>query len=188
MLNFQFTPFPNLTSSRLYFRKVTLDDIPEIIALRGNPEVMRFIPRPLVTNETEAIAHIQANLDGLENNTALNWIVCLKDNPKAIGIVGFYRLKPEDYRAEIGYMLLPEYHGQGIVTEAVERLIQYGFTDMQLNSIEAVIAPDNVASQRVVLKNHFVQEAFFKEYEYYEGRFLDVQIYSLLKRNYKATI
>lgn len=188
MLHFQFTPFPELTSSRLLFRKVTLDDIPEIIALRGNPEVMRFIPRPLVTNESEAIAHINANLEGLENNTALNWIVCLKDNPKAIGIVGFYRLKPEDYRAEIGYMLLPEYHGQGYISEAVERLIQYGFNDMQLNSIEAVIAPDNIASHRVVLKNNFEQEAFFKEYEYYEGRFLDVQIYSLLKRNYLPTI
>jgi ribosomal-protein-alanine N-acetyltransferase len=155
MLHFQFTPFPELTSSRLLFRKVTLDDIPEIIALRGNHEVMRYIPRPLVTNETEAIAHINTNLEGLENNTALNWIVCLKDNP---------------------------------ITEAVERLIQYGFNDMQLNSIEAVIAPDNIASQRVVLKNNFVQEAYFKEYEYYEGRFLDIQIYSLLKRNYLPTI
>jgi ribosomal-protein-alanine N-acetyltransferase len=188
MLHFQFTPFPVLTSSRLLFRKVTLDDIPEIIALRGNPEVMCFIPRPLVTNETEAIAHINANLEEIENNTALNWIVCLKDNPKAMGIVGFYRLKPEDYRAEIGYMLLPEYHGQGYISEAVERLIQYGFNDMQLNSIEAVIAPDNIPSQRVVLKNNFEQEAFFKEYEYYEGRFLDIQIYSLLKRNYLPTI
>jgi len=188
MLNFQFTPFPELTSSRLCFRKVSLDDIPEIMALRGNPEVMRYIPRPLVTNEAEAIAHIQANLEGLESNTALNWIICLHDNPKAIGIVGFYRLKPEDYRAEIGYMLLPEFQGQGYITEAVERLIQYGFTEMQLNSIEAVIAPDNIASQRVVLKNNFVQEAFFREYEYHEGVFLDIQIYSLLKRKYSPSI
>jgi ribosomal-protein-alanine N-acetyltransferase len=59
---------------------------------------------------------------------------------------------------------------------------------MQLNSIEAVIAPDNIASQRVVLKNNFVQEAFFREYECYEGGFLDIQIYSLLKRKYSPSI
>ncbi len=188
MLHFQFSPFPIIFSERLIFRKASLDDVPEIMALRGNPEVMRYIPRPLVTNEAEAIAHIQANLEGLENNTALNWIICLKDNPKAIGIAGFYRLKPEDYRAEIGYMLLPEFQGNGYITETVTRLIAFGFNELKLNSIEAVIAPDNIASQRVVLKNNFEQEGFFKEYEYYEGRFLDIQIYSLLKRNYIATI
>ena len=111
-----------------------------------------------------------------------------QDNPKAIGIAGFYRLKPEDYRAEIGYMLLPEFQGNGYITETVTRLIAFGFNELQLNSIEAVIAPDNIASQRVVLKNNFEQEGFFKEYEYFEGRFLDIQIYSLLKRNYIATI
>lgn len=46
----------------------------------------------------------------------------LKDDPKLIGFIGFYRLQPENYRAEIGYMILPEFHGKGFVPEAVKDL------------------------------------------------------------------
>jgi ribosomal-protein-alanine N-acetyltransferase len=80
-------------------------------------------------------------------------------------------------------MLLPEYHGKGIITEAIKETVKYGFEIMKLHSIEAVIDPENLASEKVLLKSGFIKEAHFKENEYYEGRFLDSVIYSILNKH-----
>ena len=65
--------------------------------------------------------------------------------------------------------------------EAIEPVIDWGFNTIQLHSIEATVNPDNIASKNILLKNGFVQEAYFKENFYYEGQFLDTVIFSLLK-------
>jgi ribosomal-protein-alanine N-acetyltransferase len=77
-------------------------------------------------------------------------------------------------------MLLPNFHGKGIIPEAVNTLIDYGFDNLNLHSIEAVIDPENLASEKVLQKCGFIKEAHFKESDFYEGRFLDKVIYSLL--------
>jgi ribosomal-protein-alanine N-acetyltransferase len=79
-------------------------------------------------------------------------------------------------------MLLPEYHGKGIVTEAIQLMIDYGFEQMNMHSLEGIIDPANTASARVLEKNGFIKEAHFKENEYYDGKFLDTGVYSLVKK------
>ncbi|MBS7786749.1 GNAT family N-acetyltransferase [Flavobacterium sp. CYK-55] len=185
MLSFNFSPFPNLETSRLLLRRVTADDAQQIFALRSNPETMKFIPRPLVTNIDEALEHFKMIDDKINSNEGINWAITLKGNPQLIGIIGHYRLQPENHRTEIGYMILPEYNGQGITTEAIDAVLAYGFEVMQLHSIEAVIDPENYASEKVLIKNGFVKEAHILENELYEGKFWDTVIYSLLKRNFR---
>lgn len=182
MLTINFTSFPNLETERLLLRRVNNNDIKEVLALRSNPETMKYIPRPLVKNDDEALEHIAMIETKIENNEGINWAITLKDNPKLIGVIGHYRIKPEHYRSEIGYMILPEFNGKGIVTEAVQEVVKYGFEAMQLHSIEAVIDPDNIASAKVLEKNNFIKEAHFKENEFYDGRFYDSVIYSLLNK------
>lgn len=182
MLTINFTPFPNLETERLLLRRVNENDVNEIFALRSNPETMKYIPRPLVKSIDDALEHIAMIDAKIESNEGINWAITYKDNPKLIGIIGHYRIKPENYRAEIGYMLLPEYHGKGIVSEAVKEAVNYGFNEMKLHSIEAIIAPENFGSERVLQKCGFVKEAHLKENEFYEGRFLDTVIYSILNK------
>ena len=182
MLTINFSPFPNLETERLLLRRVDSNDIKEIFALRSNPETMKYIPRPLVKTDEDALEHIAMIDSKIDSNEGINWAITLKDNPKLIGVIGHYRIKPENYRAELGYMLLPEYHGKGIVSEAVKEAVKYGFQVMKLNSLEAIIDPDNHASAKVLEKNGFVKEAHLKEYEFYEGRFLDTVIYSILNK------
>ena len=182
MLAINFSPFPNLETERLFLRRVDVKDVNEIIALRSNPETMKYIPRPLVKTIEDALEHIAMMDAKIENNEGINWAITQKGNPKLIGVIGHYRIKPEHYRAEIGYMLLPEFSGKGIISEAVKEVVKYGFKGMQLHSIEAVIAPENYASAKVLEKNGFVKEAHLKENEYYDGRFLDTVIYSILNK------
>lgn len=185
MLTINFHPFKNLETERLLLRRVSNDDVNEILELRGNPETMKYIPRPLATNKDEALAHIKMINDKIEANEGINWAITIKGNSKLIGVIGHYRIQPENHRCEIGYMILPQYNGQGIVTEAVKVVLEYGFDDLQMHSIEGVIDPNNIASERVLLKNGFAKEAHILENEFWDGKFWDTVIYSLLKRNFK---
>jgi len=183
MLSINFSPFPNLETERLLLRRVDVKDVNEILALRSNPEIMKYIPRPLAKTKEDSMAHIAMIDEKIENNEGINWAITLKNSPKLIGIIGHYRIKPEHFRAEIGYMLLPEYHGKGIITEAIKETVNYGFEIMKLHTIEAIIDPENFASERVLQKSGFSKEAHLKENEYYEGRFLDTAIYSILNKH-----
>lgn len=182
MLTINFSPFPNLETERLLLRRVNSNDVKEILALRSNPDTMKYIPRPLLKTDEDALEHITMIDSKIDSNEGINWAITLKDNPKLIGIIGHYRIKPENYRAELGYMLLPEYYGKGIISEAVKEAVNYGFNAMKLHSLEAVIDPENYASAKVLEKNGFVKEAHFIDYEFFEGRFLDSVIYSLVNR------
>ena len=182
MLTVNFNPFHNLETERLILRRVDKNDIKEVLALRSNPETMKYIPRPLLKNDEDALAHIAMIDEKIESNEGINWAITIKGDPKLIGVIGHYRIQKEHYRAEIGYMILPEYNGKGIVTEAVREAVKYGFEVMKLHSIEAVIEPDNLASAKVLEKNGFIKEAHLKENEFYDGRFIDSVIYSILNK------
>lgn len=186
MLALNFHPFPDLKTPRLLLRRVDKNDAEQIIALRGDAENMKYIPRPLVTNIEQALEHFAMIDAKIANNEGINWAITLKENPeKLLGIIGHYRIQPEHYRSEIGYMLVPEFHGNGIIPEAIHAVLLYGFEVLKLHSVEAIIDPNNIASEKVLLKNGFVKEAHILENEYYDGKFLDTVIYSLLKRNFK---
>ena len=182
MLTINFTPFPNLETERLLLRQVNESDVNEVFALRSNPETMKYIPRPLVKTIDDALEHIAMINAKIENNEGINWAITYKGSPKLIGILGHYRIKPEHHRAEIGYMLHKEHNGKGIITEAVQEVVKYGFNEMKLHSIEAIIDPENFGSEKVLQKCGFIKEAHFKENEFFEGRFIDSVIYSILKK------
>ena len=183
MLDINFSPFQNLETERLYLRRVVKEGVNEIFALRSDQEVMKYIPRPLLKTEEEALAHIAMIDEKIDSNEGINWAITLKGNPKLIGIIGHYRIRPEHFRAEIGYMLLAEYQGKGIISEAIKEVVNYGFEVMKLHSIEAIIDPENFVSEKKKKKNGFVKEAHLKENEFYDGRFLDTVIYSILNQH-----
>jgi ribosomal-protein-alanine N-acetyltransferase len=184
MLEFNFTPFPNLETHRLKLRRLKITDVNEILALRSNPEIMKYIPRPLITTKEEALEFISTMDANINANSLINWAITTKENDLLIGMIGFYRMKPENYRAEVGYLLSAEFQRKGIITESLERVIQFGFVEMGLHSIEAVIDPDNFASEKVLLKTNFIKEGHFKEHQFFDGKFFDSVFYSLLNKNH----
>lgn len=182
MLAINFTPFPNLETDRLILRRVDANDASAIFELRSNAETMKYIPRPLLKTNEDALEHIAMIDAKIENNEGINWAITLKNEPELIGLLGFYRIKPENYRAEIGYMLLPAFSGKGIISEAINEVINYGFKTMLLHSVEGVIDPANLASAKVLQKNGFIKEAHLKENEFFEGHFWDSVIYSKINK------
>lgn len=181
MNSFSFLPFQDLESDRLWLRQMNDTDIDGVFALRSNPENMKFIPRPLLKSREEAVGLIQTINSKIENNEGINWAIIEKSSQKFLGFLGHYRIQWEHSRSEIGYMLLPEAQGIGYATEAIQLIVKYGFEQMNMHSLEAVIDPANAGSARVLEKNKFVKEAHIRENEFFEGKYWDSVIYSLLE-------
>lgn len=183
MLKINFSPFPTLLSDRLRLRRITADDVYEVFALRSDPETMKYIPRPLAKTKLDAMDHITMVNKGVADNNSINWAITLKEDNKLIGMICLIRMQPENYRTEIGYILHPAFHGMGIMHEAVGTLINYAFNILGFHSLEAVIDPENKASEQVLLKHNFVKEAHYIENTWYDGKFLDAVVYSLVNRS-----
>jgi [ribosomal protein S5]-alanine N-acetyltransferase len=180
MLEVNFNPFPILSTERLLLREIVEADAEAVFKMRSDKNVMQFVGRPLATSIDDAIVLIKKITEGHRNNEGINWAITVKDKPTLIGIICFWRIEKEHYRGELGYMLQPAFQGKGIMQEAVEKVLDYGFSILKLHSVEAHINPANAASIKVLEKHHFIQEAYFKENYYYNGQFSDSAIYSLL--------
>lgn len=180
MLNLNFTPFPTLTTERLVLGSLTPNDVDEVYFLRSDEVVLRYIDRPRAKSKDEAAQWIALNLDRQSNNELILWSICIKDQPKLIGTIGYFNLQTEHCRAEIGYVMYPQYHRQGIMNEALREVLKYGLETMNLHSIEANVNPLNIASMKLLEKNGFVREGYFRENFYFNGKFLDSAVYSLV--------
>jgi ribosomal-protein-alanine N-acetyltransferase len=180
MLEVNFDPFPILSTERLILRKITENDINDFFILRSDNRVMQYIDRPLAESTDDALKLIQLITGLLSNNEGITWGIVLKSHPRLIGTIGLWRIIKEHYRAEIGYLLHPDLQGKGIMQEAFVPILNYGFTTMKLHSIEATVNPENAASIKILEKNNFIREAYFKENYFYNENFLDSAVYSLL--------
>lgn len=181
MLQPNFDPFPEIETERLLLRRLKKNDAAEIFGLRSDVQTMRYIGKDLAVTLSEAVKFIANSNESLITNNGILWAIELKELPgKLIGYIGHWRLIKEHYRAEVGYMLHPDYWRKGIMKEALAVVVNYGFKEMKLHSIEAHISPDNKASASLLESSGFVREACFKEDFFYNGVFGDTAIYSKL--------
>jgi ribosomal-protein-alanine N-acetyltransferase len=180
MLQFNFQPFPTLTTERLILRSFDTRDARQLFLLRSDNRVLKYIDRAPLTSIKEALQFIEKIKESLDNNDGITWAVSLRDEQAMIGSIGFWKTDKENHRAEIGYMLSPEFQQKGIMQEAIVSVLDFGFTTMQLHSVEANVNIGNASSIRLLEKNNFVKEAHFRENYYFQGAFLDSIIYSLL--------
>ncbi|QPH38425.1 GNAT family N-acetyltransferase [Pedobacter endophyticus] len=181
MLTLNFTKFPVLETERLILREHALSDAETLFAMRTNETVMKYIYRERPKNIQEIEAFISSFNIGFANGDNLAWVIALKENPsQMVGSLGYWRTDYANHRAEIGYMLHPNYWRMGIVSEALAKTITFGFKNMNLHSICANVSPKNNASQQILIKHGFKKEAHFKQNYYFRGQFLDSEIYGLL--------
>ncbi len=180
MLVVNFNPFPVLQTERLHLRELNEEDAKEIFFLRSDAGVLKYLGRAPAQIIEEAFTFIKMIKENQQNNEGILWAVTLKDDNKLIGTLGFWNLTKQHYRAEIGYVLNPEFHGKGIMHEALAKVLDHGFSLMKLHSVEANVNPKNAASIKLLKKNNFIREGYFKENYFFDGKFSDSAVYSLL--------
>lgn len=183
MLEFNFTPFPELSTERLLLRRITIDDAPELFLLRSDPQVLQFISKEPAKTIQEVIDFLTLIDNNIDTNDSILWGIALKEEPaKIIGTICFWNVQKENYRSEIGYALIPSFWRKGIMKEAMIKVLEYGFDKMKLHSVEARLSPANIGSAAVLESTGFVREGYFKEDFFYASKFEDTLVYSKLNR------
>ena len=161
-----FRDYPLLHTKRLLLRRFAETDAPALFQLRSQPRVNTFIHRPPMSSGLEAEKVIQDVNLAWEQRLSLSFACCLRESGEFIGSCGFRTIDQANRRAEIGGELHPLFWGQGLPLEAVRAVLQLGFEQINLHSIEARIMPANRGARWILEKLGFVQEGYYRDYIY----------------------
>lgn len=150
--------FPLLQSSRLILRKISVEDKDQIFRIRQDQDINRYIDRPPLESEKEALAFINKIDGGLEHETWMYWGIGLKESSELVGTICLWNFSPDKSTAELGYELLPEYQKQGLMSEALEAVIEYAFINLHLQDLKAYSHRENSRSIRLLERFGFTIE------------------------------
>ena len=172
-------------TTRLTLRRIEPDDS-EMMFLNwaNDDEVSRYMRWPTHKNAEETKAIIQDWTNGYEDNNRYHWGICL-ENDEMIGSVGVMITAEYDYRAEIGYCIGRKWWGQGYTLEAAKAVVNYMFTNTDIERIEAYHSVNNPGSGRVLAKAGMRLEGFSKcKYKNREG-FQDCDLYGIVRGDWE---
>ena len=133
-----------------------MPDAKEIYILRADDRVNQFIDRPRALNIEDAFQYIEKIDNGVNAGEWVYWAIQLRGKSRVIGTICLWNFANGDDKAELGYELMPEHQGKGIMREAVQAVLQFGFNTLQLKCIEAVSRTGNLRSIKLLEKFGFV--------------------------------
>jgi [ribosomal protein S5]-alanine N-acetyltransferase len=149
--------YPTLVTERLTLRIIVKQDCGDLVLLRSNAQVNKFLDRPHATTKEEVDEFILKILRGIENDGLFYWIITLKEDNNLIGTICFWNFSADKKTAEIGYELMPNFQGKGIMREAVLRVINFGFNNVGLDQITAFPKKNNAKSIELLKKAGFIK-------------------------------
>ena len=172
--------FPLLSTPRLILRDLRPIDLDDLYEYASDPEIDRYTPWDHYNNIEEARENLNEFLEAYEKHGFWAWGIEHCADKKLIGIININ--KPgHDRKVEVGYTIARKYWGQGLATEALQALIQYGFEKLDIARIEAVILPENTASSKVLAKAGMQFEGLLRNYQVWKGKPSDLEMYSIVK-------
>lgn len=179
-----FDKFPVLETERLWLRQIRPSDAPAIFAIFNNPEVTRYYDQPTYTEMAQAEELVARMQQRFAERRTIRWAIARKTDDHVLGTCGFGEWKQHFHCAAVGYELGQAYWRQGIMTEVLTAVLPFGFTQMQLNRIEAYVMTGNEPSMTLLRKLGFQKEGLLREYGYWQRAFHDLHLFALLKRDY----
>jgi ribosomal-protein-serine acetyltransferase len=118
---------------------------------------------------------LQRNKEGNE------YAFVIIENDTVIGRIGVYKIDGQNKIGEIGYWIIEGFQGKGIVTRSCKAIIDFCFSDLQLNRIEIKCGTENYKSKTIPEKLNFNKEGVIRQGELLYDSYIDLNLYSLLK-------
>lgn len=165
--------FPTLKTNRLLLREITNADLENIYKGLSHPKVIQYYG--VSYNTLEAT---KEQMLWFTDNKQLWWAICSLDGQTFYGAGGLNDIDLNEKKAEIGLWLLPEFWGQGMMTEVLPLIADYGLKQLQLNRIEGFVETENSNCKKVMAKLDFKLEQTMKDCEVKNGRLISLDVYA----------
>lgn len=175
---------PELFTNRLCLRKLVKSDADDMYEYSCREDVTKYLlwsPHPSKAYTAKYLTYLQSRYRA---GDFYDWGIVHEESSKMIGTCGFTKLNTESNSGEVGYVLNPEFWGQGIAAEAVRAVIRFGFNHLKLNRIEAKFMVGNDQSLRVMEKVGMTFEGINREAIFVKGNYVSVGVCSILRNEY----
>lgn len=165
---------------KIELREYTLEDAPTLAYLANNINIAKYLRDtfPYPYQESDATVFINYVLS-LKSSQGIE-LAIIVDNHFAGSIGVTFEKDIYRHNAEIGYWLGESFWNQGIMNQVLQMLIPYIFKEFTIHKLVAEVFSNNIASQKVLIKNGFILEATLVEHIYKEKKYQDIKLYSLL--------
>ncbi|PWT72497.1 MAG: N-acetyltransferase [Bacteroidetes bacterium] len=171
-------PYTSLQTARLILRQLDFLDQDALYELRSNPDVNKYLDRPVPGSRQDVIDFIEKINAGILLNQSFYWAITLLNNSKLIGTICLWNFSKTHNQAEIGYELNPAYQGLGLMQEAMSKVVEFGFEALRLNSILASTHKENKRSIHLLEKY-----GFSKANEELDDPLKETMVYTLRRNN-----
>jgi RimJ/RimL family protein N-acetyltransferase len=162
-------------------------DAPALLAVFGDPAVMRYWATPPLADLAEAAALVQQARINAQAGTGFRWAIARRADDALVGTCSLFHLDLPNGRAELGFALGQAWWGQGLAAEAIALAIGHAFGAMGLARIEADVDPRNAASLRALERMGFRREGYLRERYRVNGEVQDSVLLGLLRRERVAS-
>jgi ribosomal-protein-alanine N-acetyltransferase len=177
-----------LTTERLVIRDPLPTDINDWHRLLSDPKTMYYLPEIMTRSLDESRQNLETAIADVQNPNRTKFFFAIEDKASGvfIGTVGYTVTQntPVGRLVGMGYFILPEYHGQGYMTEAVRELLRFAFEDNGVYRVSTGCMTENRASERVMQKCGMIREAERKDFIWHDGRMKNRVEYRLLKNEW----
>ncbi|MFD2902482.1 GNAT family N-acetyltransferase [Sphingobacterium anhuiense] len=141
----------HMVLNNVFLKYIDTTDTKNIHKLRTDPEVNKFMKRDLTQSLEEIQLFIKERMD-----TTHYFTINTRDTQQFAGTITLWRINSEKNSAELGYALLPEFQGKGLMSSAIKLILNYAIFTLKLNHIEAKTVRDNLKSRQLLEKNGFI--------------------------------
>jgi RimJ/RimL family protein N-acetyltransferase len=177
---------PTLSAERVRLRWLTAADVGDLFAIFADHEVTRYWSSPAYEQEDEARDLLAAIEAAFAEQSLFQWGVARLEDDRVIGTCTLASVDASNLRAELGYALARACWGQGLMGEALTRLLTFAFGELGLRRLEADVDPRNAASIRSLERLGFEREGFLRERWLVGGELQDALFFGLLRRDWLA--
>lgn len=177
---FMLKTFPALQTSRLDLIEIKQENLTDIFELFNDAKVTKFYNIATLANVGEAQRIIDWFQSRFLEKSGIRWGIALKGKNKIIGTVGFNNFT-KNHRANIGFDLQSSFWNNGYITEALAVILKFGFSQLEINRIEAEVMQGNIASEKVLSKLGFKNEGGLRHWLYWNEFHFDMTMFSILR-------
>ena len=180
-----FSHFPELTTDRLTLRKMMVLDTEDMYGYASRPDVTKYLTWHPHPDREYTKEYLQYLGNRYAAGMFYDWAVVYEPDCKMVGTCGFTSFDCAADSAEVGYVINPEYWGKGIATEALERVMRFGFEELGLHRIEARFIEGNDGSRRVMEHVGMTFEGIHREAMLIKGNYVNIGVCAVLRSEWE---